>query len=446
MSARTALRAAGLALLLAAADASAADGSLDPAFSGDGIAWAEWALPMARTARIAVGADGRIVVAGTVSNGADRDFAAARFLADGTLDTTFGFLGRRTIGIDLVADGKDVLLGVFALADGRTMLLGTAQAPGGGSIPALARLNAIGNADASFGSDGRRVITGAPWAPPPWFEAVARQADGRYVFAGTTCGNCAGERAAVAVRVDADGVLDPGFGNGGWASLALPPGTHIDDVAIDAQGRIVLAGYEGDLAADDHDPVLARFLADGSVDTGFGPGTGYVRLTGIGGAPDGGWMGHALAIDRDGSLLLALATDEDRDSLRAGLVRVLGNGTRDPSFGTGGVLVVDRGNGTQLDALAVQSDRRIVVAGVISTAGGSADVFALRVHADGTPDVSFGGDGFVHHPLDAQTDRATAVALVAGRPLLAGYAQRDGSWDAFAARLQADLIFADGFD
>lgn len=432
--------------LLFGTAACAADGALDTTFSGDGVAWASWSLPMTGAARIAPAADGRLVVAASVSDGGNRDFAAARLLRNGATDIAFGFFGLRTVGIDLIADGRDNLLGAFVLAEARTMLLGTAEAPGGAQIPALVRLTAAGNADASFGSDGRRVIGSAPWPlPDVSIEAVARQRDGHYVFAGT-CRNCPGERAAVVLRVDADGVADAAFGDGGWTSLPLPPATHVEDIAIDAQGRIVLAGYEGDPASDDHNPVLARFLPDGSPDAAFGVGIGYVRLTGIASAPVGGWMGHALAPDRDDSLLLALATDEDRDSLRAGIVRVRANGSRDMAFGSGGLLLVDLENGTQLDALALQSDRRIVAAGLISHSGSGQDVFVLRALADGSLDTSFDGNGIVRHSLDAQTDRAHALALSDGRPLIAGLARRDDSWDGFALRLSSDLIFADGLD
>ncbi|WP_395684030.1 hypothetical protein [Dokdonella sp.] len=437
---------AGCLSLLLAGAAYAADGELDATFSGDGVAWAAWSLPMTGAARIGPAADGRIVVAATVADGANRDFAAARFLRSGAPDAAFGFFGLRTIDIDLIADGRDTLLGAFVLADARTMLLGTAQAPGGAQLAALVRLTAAGDADPSFGSNGRRVIASAPWPLPDIsIRAVARQTDGHYLFAGT-CSNCPGARAAVVLRVDASGVADAAFGNGGWASLALPPVTHVEHVAVDAQGRIVLAGYEGDLANDDHNPLLARFLPGGSPDTAFGAGTGYVRLTGIAGAPVGGWIGHAAVADRDGSLLLALATDEDRDSLRAGIVRVHANGSRDTSFGSGGVLLVDLENGTQLDALALQSDRRIVAAGVISHSGSGDDVFVLRAHANGTLDASFDGNGVVRHSLDAQTDRGYALALVDGRPLIAGLANRGDSWDGFALRLTADLIFSDGLD
>jgi len=109
-------------------------------------------------------------------------------------------------------------------------------------------------------------------------------------------------------------------------------------------------------------------------------------------------------------------------------------------------LLVDLENGTQLDALALQSDRRIVAAGLISHSGSGQDVFVLRALADGSLDTSFDGNGIVRHSLDAQTDRAHALALSDGRPLIAGLARRDDSWDGFALRLSSDLIFADGVD
>jgi hypothetical protein len=171
-----------------------------------------------------------------------------------------------------------------------------------------------------------------------------------------------------------------------------------------------------------------------------------VRLTGIAHAPVGGWIGHAVVADRGGSLLLALAADEDRDSLRAGIVRVRVNGSRDAAFGNGGLLLLDLENGTQLDALALRSDQRIVAAGRISHSGSGDDVFALRALADGSLDASFDGNGVVRHSLDPQTDRASALMISDGRPLIGGIAQRAGSWDGFAMRLDSDLIFTDGLD
>ncbi len=426
----------------------AVDGDLDATFNG-GFAFADWALTASTEMHLATDGAGAVFVATTVraAGGFDREFAAAKFRPNGTLDSGFGFFGLRTVDFDLVADGFDLLHGVRALAGGRLMLLGTAEVPGNAYVPAMVRLTAAGNVDPGFGSGGRRVIATAPW-PLADIELplVAHQADGKYLFGGW-CRNCPAQRAAVVLRVDAEGEPDPAFGDGGWASLPVPSPSRFSAIAVDAAGRIVLAGFDGDLANDPHVPLLARFLADGTPDASFGLGTGYVRLTGVPLAPpQGGWLGHALAADRDGSLLLSLTIDEDMDAMDGGIVRVLANGTLDTGFGIDGLRRIDPENGARINALAVRSDGRVVAAGFINHTGGSRDVFAARLHADGDLDTSFDGNGVVRYELDPLSDGATALGFSAGKPLLAGYAQRNDDWDAFALRLQSDLIFTDGLE
>jgi uncharacterized delta-60 repeat protein len=436
-----------LAFLLAIASAArAADGDLDPSFAG-GVAFADWTYTNSRDAYLGVDPTGSVFVATTVRDPTLSDwlFAVAKFRADGTADTSFGFLGLRTVDFDLVAEGADVLRGAHALGGGQLMLLGTAELPGNVHAPAMARLTAAGNADPAFGSNGRRVITTAPWPLADVEVRLAtRQRDGKYLFAGW-CDVGQQQRSAVVLRVDADGEPDAGFGDGGWASLPVPWPSRFTSLAVDPTGRIVLAGFEGDLANDPHVPLLARFLADGAPDASFGVGTGYVRLTGIPLAPaQGGWIGNALAPDRDGSLLLSLTVDEDLDSMDGGIVRVRANGTLDTGFGVGGLRRIDLENGSRIDALAVRGDGRIVATGFINHTGGGLDVLVARLHANGSLDTGFDGNGVARFELDPLTDRATALGVSGGKPLIAGYAQRGGDWDAFVLRLQSDLIFAYG--
>lgn len=428
--------------------ARAADGDPDPAFSG-GFAFADWALAAGTQTHLATDAMGAVFVATTVraASGFDREFAVAKFRADGTLDPGFGFFGLRTVDFDLVAEGFDQLHGVRVLAGNRLMLLGAAEVAGNAYVPALVRLTAAGNADPAFGSGGRRVITTAPW-PLADIELplVAHQPDGKHLFGGW-CDDGPSQRSAVVLRVDADGEPDPGFGDGGWASLPVPWPSRFSSIAVDRAGRIVLAGFDGDLSNDPHVPLLARFLPNGSPDLGFGIGTGYVRLTSVPLAPpQGGWLGRALAADRDDSLLLSLTIDEDMDAMDGGIVRVNADGTLDTAFGVNGLRRIDPENGARIDALAVRSDGRIVATGFIDHTGGSRDVLVARLHADGDLDTAFDGNGLVRFELDPQSDGATALGFSAGKPLLAGYAQRAGDWDAFALRLQSDLIFADGVE
>jgi uncharacterized delta-60 repeat protein len=425
-----------------------AEGDLDPTFASGGAAFANWSAPATREAHAAVDPGGNVFVAATVRNPTNnRLFAVAKFRPDGTVHTGFGFLGLRTIDFDLVADGFDVLHGVHALAGGQVMLLGEAEIPGNAAAPAMARLTSDGDADPAFGAGGKRVITTSPWAIGGLeLGATARQRDGKFVFGGW-CSDCPWPRGAWVLRVDANGAPDPDFGTDGWASLAVPERTRLEAIAIDRSGRIVLAGFDGDLAADPHVPVLARFLPEGSADTTFGVGTAYVRLTNVPGAPaHGGWLGHALAADRDGSLLLALTIDEDLDPVHAGIVRVRGNGTLDTNFGSAGLSPLDLENGVFIEALDVRSDGTIMAAGSISHTGGGGDVLVARLRADGSRDSAFDGNGVVRHEVDPQSDRAHALVSADGRPVIAGIAQRGDSWDGFALRLQSALIFADGLE
>ncbi|RYD14875.1 MAG: hypothetical protein EOP90_11460 [Lysobacteraceae bacterium] len=437
-----------LAVLTGIALARAADGDLDPAFGG-GVAYAHWATLSTTRVQLAVDPAGAVFVtaAATASGSFDYRFAAAKFRADGSADSSFGFQGLRTIQIDLVEEGADIALGAFVLPGSRLMMLGTAEMPGNASAPALVRLTAAGNADPAFGSNGRRVIASAPWPLADIdIRFVARQRDGKVLFGGW--GDTAPQqRSAIVLRVDAEGVPDPAFGDAGWASLPVPWPSQFKSIALDADARIVLAGWDGDLSNTAHVPLLARFLPDGSPDASFGIGTGYVRLVDVPSAPpQGGWISNALAADRDGSLLLALTVDEDLDGMAAGIVRVRANGTLDTGFGIGGLRPLDLENGTRIDALALRGDGRILATGKIQPTGGGTDVLVARLRANGSLDPGFDGNGVVRFELGPDTDMASALAFSAGKPVIAGYADRGTDFDAFALRLQSDYLFVDSFD
>lgn len=437
-----------LALLACIGLARAADGDLDPGFDG-GVAYAHWATLTTTRVQLAVDPAGAVfVTAAARANGtSDYRFAAAKFRADGSADDSFGFQGLRTVQIDLVDEGADIALGAFVLPGSRLMMLGTAEVPGNAYAPALVRLTAAGNADPAFGSEGRRVIASAPWPLADLdIRFVARQRDGMYLFGGW--GDTAPQqRSAIVLRVDADGTPDPAFGDAGWASLPVPWPSQFKSIALDADARIVLAGWDGDLSNTAHVPLLARFLPDGSPDASFGLGTGYVRLVNVPSAPpQGGWISNALAADRDGSLLLSLTVDEDLDAMDAGIVRVRADGTLDTSFGIGGLRPLDLENGTRIDALAVRGDGRVLATGMIQPTGGGTDVLVARLRANGSLDPGFDGNGVVRFAVGTGADVASAIGFSSGKPVIAGYAERGGDFDAFALRLQSDFLFFDSFD
>ena len=435
------------ALLLLATAAHAADGDPDPTFSDDGQALSQWPYQFFGE-RVAVGPDGSVFHGSTEVRGVEfnDDFAVVKFRADGHLDTTFGFNGSRSVGFDLIEDGDDVLFGVFPLPAGKVLIAGTAQNTDdamGYAPPALVLLLADGDVDPTFGDAGRRVITTSPFSTE--FAGRITQAirlnDGKILFGGI-CRDCAAEpqHVVMLLRVTAAGDPDPTFGGDGWATVSLPDQAEVRSLVVDWSGRIVIAGEMENEEDATEFPYAARLLPSGAFDPSFGAGAGYVVFSNL---PDilNGWDPNALAVDRDGSMLLAIDNQNG-----AGIIRADADGNLDTSFADNGYLDLYREDGTGIEALAIRSDHRIVAAGRIKHTGGGRDFFVARALPDGTLDPDFDNNGVIRIDMGSgDDDSAHAIALSGGRPVVAGISGPDRD-TAAVLRLQSDLIFTDGVE
>jgi uncharacterized delta-60 repeat protein len=166
------------------------------------------------------------------------------------------------------------------------------------SIQGTGSLATTGSLDPSFGTGGQSVTSLG--TGNDWFSAAATQKDGKVVAAGGTGAN---NNDILLARYNTDGSLDTTFGNGGYASTTVPNGgqlNNINTVAIDSQGRIVVAGL---MQATDgsYPPFLARYLSNGTLDTSFGDQGIVILSTGMGNP-------NSIAIDgSDGILVLKQA-------------------------------------------------------------------------------------------------------------------------------------------
>lgn len=216
-------------------------------------------------------------------------------------------------------------------------------------------------------------------------DAVAVQADGRILVAGDFT-QLNSEPAPRLIRLNADGLRDPDFNVGTGANgpvlvLALQP---------DGQ---ILAGGDFTRMATVSRAHLARLSADGGVDADFAPEFDNAVL--------------ALAVQPDGSILAA-GRFTTLGGVRAPyLTRLNPDGTRDPAFNPG------TGPDQEVQAIALQTDGRILIGGSFKTVNGIARAGLARLHADGSLDVSFDpGGGF--------NDVVHAVGLAADGKILAG--------------------------
>jgi uncharacterized delta-60 repeat protein len=208
--------------------------------------------------------------------------------------------------------------------------------------------------------------------------AATTQADGKIVTAGY---GFLGTKQFSLTRYNANGSVDTAFADGGTRLERLGAGdAEAHGVAVTADGKILVGGFA---VSDVSRFGIARFNADGSLDTTYGGGG---AITTIG----GGAAAYAMAVQPDGKVLLGGWTLSGGRKVFA-LARYLADTPQlDTSFGTNGVVIddVDAAAIQQVNAIAVQADGKIVAAGD----DGSAIVFR-RYGATGALDTAFGASG-----------------------------------------------------
>ena len=274
--------------------------------------------------------------------------------------------------------------------------------------PAVAAA-APGDLDPGFGGGAGWVRTlevraGEGNYLPRGAEDVALQPDGKVVAAGELQDGRSSWYFGV-FRYNADGSLDTSFGSGGWTAVDLGSFEHPRAVAVQPDGRIVVAGETDCETARCF--AAMRFNPDGSIDTSFGAG-GVVRHEFY---LNAAWA-NDMAIDRRGRIVLAgsrLRGGDAQDSELVCVMRLLPDGRPDPSFSGDGVALIDHGYGNDsAEAVALQGGR-IVVAGQGRNAAG-ARFGVARLRSDGRLDRSFGRRG--HRLISFGRNRlATAHAV-----------------------------------
>ncbi len=396
-----------------AAAAPAEPGSLDPAFSHDGKTYADFGRgnPTESADAVAVQANGKVVAVGTllIDQATQWDitlWAVARWRADGTLDSSFGGDGRVTtpIGSNDVADSAHAV----ALHDHGKVLVGGSS---DGRFVLIA-YTARGALDTSWGEDG--IVTTEIPAGVGAVRAVRVLDDGSVIAAGN-----AGDRLVV-VHYRADGSLDPAYGVGGIVTSAQPFGGDFFGLWLRPGGGVVATGY-ADLEASRRVGVRTVVIdAAGLPDPAFG--TGGAVTTQIGSA--GASIGRAVAVRRDGRIVVAGSTLTRSGHPRYLLLRYAADGSLDRRFGDGdGYLTLRLRGDAEAEAVALQRDGRIVTVGWAAGSPGRR-VLVARATAVGRPDRSFHGTGHRLVGFGAGTSaEGHGVALADGRVYAAGGAQ-----------------------
>ncbi len=323
----------------------------------------------------------------------------------GELDMTFGDDGKL---LTHFTRGEDFASSVVIQEDGKIVVAGRAGARGGsGGRFGLARYNPDGSLDPTFGGDGKVVTDFTP--RDDFAQDVAIQADGKIVaagFAGTCCSGPGGAGSLGIARYNADGSPDTAFGGDGSVMTNLTRGNDFAaGLAIQADGRVVVGGRAGRFGGRF---ALARYRSDGIADRSFGrDGRVMIDFT------EGNDFAAGLGIQADGRIVSAGPAGG-----AFGIVRVRRNGTLDPTFSGDGRARTDlTPSADGAWTLALQANGKPVAAGY---AGGRGGRFALvRYNRNGTRDRSFGGDGTVVTNFTPFDDYASKLVIQTDGKLVA---------------------------
>ncbi len=152
---------------------------------------------------------------------------------------------------------------------------------------------------------------------------------------------------------------------------------------------------------------------------------------------------NAVAIQPDGGIVVAGFSASPGDERRFALVRYHPDGTRDPSFGRGGIVTTRFGDRDAAgEAVALEPDGRILAAGTASRPETGWDFALARYNPDGSLDPSFGHDGRLTTDFAGGADAAYALGLRPdGKLLLAGESQGDFALARYAPSGDLDPSF-----
>jgi uncharacterized delta-60 repeat protein len=375
-----------------------ADGKPDASFGNGGTVITSYGGQADEYQAVTIAPDGKVVATGVVNQGGGNDdTVVARYNPDGSLDTnadadpatSFDTDGKLQLDVTGAAR-DDAGEGVAVQSGNAVAVLARAKVGGGASDFALVQLPAQGTpATVTFTDVSNSTSNDQDLA-----EALVRQPDGKLVAVGGSNmgGGGADDFAFSIVRYNPDGTLDtasdadPGVAFDGDGKQTVQLSTREDRamaVALQSDGRIVVAGYAHPLNATDSDFALTRLTSGGALDDS-GP----------------------------------------------------------TAFGAGGKVVTDMGSGSDVaEGVAVQGDGRVVAAG----AGGAKGFNLARYTAAGVLDSTFDLDGKLGAPA-GEGGRATAVAAPGSKILAAGLLNPGDALHLAAARYHQDDLDSDGRD
>lgn len=404
------------------------DGSLDNTFGNAGKIIGYVGVGVGSLNSIAVQSDGKKVVAGNAQDSLGRfNFFISRYNLDGTPDNTFSGDGKQLIDFGY---SYASLSSLAIQHDGKLVVAGSVYIYGvypNSDIThfALARFNTDGSFDSTFSGDGRQITNFGNKYLFTDVSSVAIQDDGKIVV-GAAATDTALNRDFAIVRYNLDGSLDNTFNSDGKQTTDFSNFDVATSLAILSNGKIVVAGKT--LNGSNLNFIIARYNQDGSLDKTFS-GDGK-QTTDFASTRD---HANSVAIQIDGKIVVAGSTQingtNDDDFA---IARYNSDGSPDTTFKNNGKLTIDFGSFEAAFSANLQTDGKIVIVGSAFNTNFIGDIAIVRLNSDGSFDSSFGSNGRLTSDFDGDERGSHAVIFnnklyVAGNNIIAAYNLEDNN-------------------
>lgn len=384
-------------------------GTLDASFGNSGIATVAFDSSSTEAYCSAQQADGKSIIAGSSIDSVKNKFVISRLNVDGTLDSSFGIFGKKTLNFPISIN--NYANAVAIQTDGKIVIGGSGKEQTTFSQQfLLIRLNITGSLDSTFGNDG--VVYTNPGYRFSSIQRIIAKPNGKILV----CGFDDPRTPTYSIRMclgqyNSNGTLDSSFGINGIANIVTP---YIDTrsyaMVFTSQNKILLAGrvcLDGN--CQNADFAIVRFLNNGLVDSTFGT-NGLVSANVID-SVDGGC---SVAIQSDDKIVMA---GFGNSSL--GMIRYKPDGITDSTFGINGKVLM---NGVAFPQIHILSNGKILVTTTESHVPGTPGNFKLiEYNNDGTINNGFGNIGTVVTTLPGiNASGQTSLIQTDGKIVVAG--------------------------
>jgi uncharacterized delta-60 repeat protein len=378
---------------------------------------------------LALQSDGKVVAVGRFARSDSASVERViRLNSNGSRDSGFGTVN---------SGPNNSVFAVVLQPDGKVIIGGAFSRVGTTNRARIARLNLDGSLDTSF--DPGSGVTGNA---SPGVYTLALQQDGK-VLVGGNFDTVNGALRNTLARLNTNGSLDNSFNVAAGISSANTNFTapFTSAIAVQKDGKVLISGQFTDVDGVSRRNI-ARLNSDGSLDRTFDPGTGA-------GGRDA--TVEAIALQTDGKVIIGGNFTNVNTTARQGIARLNSNGSVDPGFDpAGGVKDYDDAPG-YVNALAVQTDGKILLGGLFWTVDEINRHGIARVNGDGSLDGTFGphfGTTYRNELGYEEPDSVTALALQPDGKILIGatYASEDFSYTNRITRLLSTNVRTSSFE